>query len=278
MVSAIPGLRCISTGSWLAYQSTRFNWGSVPSRVSRRGEGVAGSKFHDHRRSVRFDDCLSILVSADRSAIACETYFRLATLDPAPTTMSRKLVLASGSPRRRQLLSAAGLSFELVESGVEERRQPQEPAREYALRMAQTKALAVARRLPDSIVLGADTVVECEAEILEKPVDAADAQRMLTLLAGRGHVVITAFAVAHDRRLIETEAVESEVFFRPLSETEIHDYIASGEPFDKAGAYGIQGIGGSFISRVDGPRDNVMGLPVEKVLAALERCGVTRPT
>jgi septum formation protein len=192
--------------------------------------------------------------------------------------MSRKLILASGSPRRRQLLSAAGLSFELAESGVEERRQPQEHAREYALRMAQTKALTVARRHPDSIVLGADTVVECETEILEKPVDADEAQRMLTLLAGRRHVVITAFAVAHDRGLVESEAVESEVFFRPLSETEIRDYIASGEPFDKAGAYGIQGIGGSFISRVNGSRDNVMGLPVEKVLAALQRCGVASPT
>ena len=242
--------------------------------MSGRGKG-AGSIFQDHRdsRTTFFQ-----FVSAHRSAIACETYFRLATLDPALTTMSRKLILASGSPRRRQLLSAAGLSFELAESGVEERRQPREHAREYALRMAQTKALAVARRRPDSIVLGADTVVECEAEILEKPVDAADARRMLTLLAGRGHVVITAFAVALDRRLVESEAVESEVFFRPLSETEIRDYIASGEPFDKAGAYGIQGSGRSFISRVDGPRDHVMGLPVEKVLAALERCGVARAT
>jgi septum formation protein len=192
--------------------------------------------------------------------------------------MARRLILASGSPRRRQLLGAAGLGFELAQSGIEERRQPHERAREYALRMAATKALAVARRYPDSIVLGADTVVACEAEILEKPVDAADAQRMLTILAGRGHVVITAFAVAHDERLIETEAVESEVFFRPLSEREIRDYIASGEPFDKAGAYGIQGMGGSFVSRVDGPRDNVMGLPVERVLAALERCGIARPT
>lgn len=192
--------------------------------------------------------------------------------------MSRKLILASGSPRRRQLLSEAGLSFELAESGVEERRQPHEGAREYALRMAQTKALAVARHHTDSIVLGADTVVECLAEILEKPVDAADAHRMLTILAGRRHVVITAFAVAHDHRLIETEAVESQVFFRPLSEAEIRDYIASGEPFDKAGAYGIQGMGGGFISKVEGLRDNVMGLPVQKVLAALERCGIAKPT
>lgn len=192
--------------------------------------------------------------------------------------MARTLILASGSPRRRQLLNAAGLSFELAESGVEERRQPRERAREYALRMARTKALAVARRHTDSIVLGADTVVECQAEILEKPVDATDAYRMLTILAGRGHVVITAFAVAHGSRVIEAEAVESRVFFRPLSEAEIHDYIASGEPFDKAGAYGIQGMGGGFIARVQGPRDNVMGLPVREVLAALERCGIGKPT
>jgi septum formation protein len=217
------------------------------------------------------------LVSAHWFAVACETHFRLATLDPALTIMSGKLILASGSPRRRQLLRAAGVSFELAESAVEERRLPQEPAREYALRMAGAKALAVARRHPASLVLGADTVVECQAEILEKPVDATDARRMLTILAGRGHVVITAFAFARDSRLIEAEAVQSEVFFRPLSETEIGDYIASGEPFDKAGAYGIQGMGGSFISRVEGPRDNVMGLPVARVLAALERCGIARP-
>jgi len=192
--------------------------------------------------------------------------------------MSRKLILASGSPRRRQLLSEAGLSFQLAESGVVERRLPDERARGYALRMAQAKALAVARRHNDSIVLGADTVVECLAEILEKPVDAADAYRMLTILAGRGHVVVTAFALAHDSRLIETEAVESRVFFRSLSEAEIREYIAGGEPFDKAGAYGIQGVGGGFISRVEGTRDNVMGLPVQRVLAALERCGIAKPT
>lgn len=184
-------------------------------------------------------------------------------------------VLASGSPRRRQLLTEAGLVFELMESGVEERREAREPAREYALRMAQAKASVVSSRAPSAIVLGADTVVECGGEILEKPSDAADARRMLSTLSERKHTVVTAFAIARGGQVIEADAVESSVFFRALSDAEIADYIATGEPFDKAGAYGIQGVGGGFIARVDGPRDNVMGLPVRNVLDALNRHGIT---
>jgi len=187
-----------------------------------------------------------------------------------------QLVLASGSPRRRQLLAEAGITFELAESGVEEQRRPQESAREYALRMARAKAEAVSTRVAPAIVLGADTVVECAGEILEKPVDAADARRMLGILSGRGHIVITAFALARDGQVIEADAVESAVFFRPLSDAEIREYVATGEPFDKAGAYGIQGAGGEFISNLEGPRDNVMGLPVRNVLAALARHGVAK--
>ena len=166
--------------------------------------------------------------------------------------------------------------FECIESGLEERRDPHERAREYALRMAEAKAAAVSGRMPDEIVLGADTVVECDGEILEKPVDEADARRMLSALSGRDHVVFTAFAIAHGGSVIESDTIESRVFFRLLSEVEIREYIATGEPFDKAGAYGIQGIGGSFISEVEGPRDNVMGLPVESVLAALARRGFAK--
>lgn len=184
------------------------------------------------------------------------------------------LVLASGSPRRRQLLTEAGLAFELMESGVEELRAAQEPAREYALRMARAKASAVSSRAATAVVLGADTVVECGGEILEKPSDPNDARRMLKRLSGRRHTVVTAFAIARDGRVIEADAVESAVFFRALSDEEISRYIATGEPFDKAGAYGIQGIGGGFIARVDGPRDNVMGLPVRNVLDALRRHGI----
>ncbi len=142
--------------------------------------------------------------------------------------------------------------------------------------MAREKALAVASRFPAAIVLGADTVVECNGSVLEKPVDANDAHRMLAMLSGRTHTVVTAFAIARDTRILAAEAVESRVTFRTLGAVEIDEYIAGGEPFDKAGGYGIQGIGGGFIAAVDGPRDNVMGLPVDKVLSALRRVGFKR--
>ncbi|MGB6552475.1 MAG: Maf family protein [Candidatus Binataceae bacterium] len=192
------------------------------------------------------------------------------------SSQSPKLILASGSPRRRQLLSAAGVSFQVIESAIPERRRDGENAREYAPRMARDKALAIASRFPAAIVLGADTVVECMGQVLEKPVDENDARRMLTMLSGRTHTVVTAFAIARGVRILAAEAVESHVTFRTLGTVEIDQYIASGEPFDKAGAYGIQGVGGGFISAVEGPRDNVMGLPVDNVLAALRRVGFER--
>src|SRR5262249_48983219 len=161
--------------------------------------------------------------------------------------------------------------------GFEEGGNRDESGRDYALRMAQAKALRVSNRIADAIVLGADTIVECAGRILEKPVDTADAHRMLMTLSGRAHVVVTAFAIARDGNIVETDAIESRVFFRPLSDAEVDAYIATGEPFDKAGAYGIQGIGAGFIARVEGPRDNVMGLPVDSVLAALARYGIARP-
>ena len=151
-----------------------------------------------------------------------------------------------------------------------------EPARDYALRMARDKAIAVSSRFREAIVIGADTIVVCETQILEKPADPADARRMLAMLSGRTHTVVTAFALARDGKILETSPVESKVTFRKLSDAEIEDYIATDEPFDKAGAYGIQGVGGGFISHVEGSRDNVMGLPTERVVAALARHGVKR--
>jgi nucleoside triphosphate pyrophosphatase len=189
---------------------------------------------------------------------------------------SIKVILASASPRRRQLLARARIEFEAIESQVPERHVPGEPPREYALRMARDKAAAVSSRLRHAIVVGADTIVVCEDRILEKPVDAADARRMLAMLSGRTHTVVTAFALARGGEILESSPVESRVTFRALSEAEIEDYIATEEPFDKAGAYGIQGIGGGFISQVEGSRDNVMGLPTERVVAALARYGVKR--
>ena len=152
-----------------------------------------------------------------------------------------------------------------------------EPARDYALRMACDKVRAVSSRFPDAIVVGADTIVVCENQILEKPADAADARRMLATLSSRTHTVVTAFALARGEKILESAPVESRVTFRKLSDAEIEAYIATDEPFDKAGAYGIQGIGGGFIAHVEGSRDNVMGLPVDHVVAALARYGV-RPS
>ncbi|MGD0673724.1 MAG: Maf family protein [Candidatus Binatus sp.] len=189
---------------------------------------------------------------------------------------SSKVILASVSPRRRQLLAAAGISFEVVESLVPERHEPGEPARDYALRMAREKAGAVSSRFPEAIVIGADTIVLCETQILEKPAHPDDARRMLGMLSGRVHTVVTAFALVRGGCILESSPVESQVTFRKLAEAEINDYIATEEPFDKAGAYGIQGVGGGFISHVEGSRDNVMGLPTERVVAALARWGVKR--
>ena len=187
---------------------------------------------------------------------------------------SIRVILASASPRRRQLLAAAGIRFDPIESRVPEGHVAGEPPRDYAIRMARDKAAAVSSRWPDAIVIGADTIVVCETQILEKPSDAADARRMLAMLSARTHTVVTAFALARGGKIVESSPVESRVTFRKLTQAEVDDYIATGEPFDKAGAYGIQGIGGGFISHVEGSRDNVMGLPTERVIAALARQGV----
>ena len=189
---------------------------------------------------------------------------------------SIKVILASASPRRRQLLGATGIEFDVIESLVPEQHIAGEPARDYALRMARDKAVAVSSRYPDAIVVGADTIVVCEGQILEKPADANDARRMLAMLSARTHTVITAFALARGGNILESSPVESLVTFRRLADAEIDHYIATAEPYDKAGAYGIQGVGGGFIAHVDGSRDNVMGLPTERVVAALARFGVKR--
>ncbi len=182
-----------------------------------------------------------------------------------------RLILASGSPRRRELLRAAGYEFEVVESGVDEAERPGESAEALAARVAREKALHVAaRQSEDALVLGADTVVAVEGELLAKPADAADAARMLRLLSGRTHQVFTAICLARAPRRVLAEAIERTlVTFRELSAAEIEDYIASGEPFDKAGGYGIQGGAAQFVSGVEGSYSNVVGLPMERVTELL---------
>lgn len=186
---------------------------------------------------------------------------------------STSLILASASPRRRDLLTAAGVDFTIIASGVDEQRHEREPAPDYAMRVAADKARDVSARAPEGLVLAADTVVELDGEVMLKPDDAAEARRMLVALAGRTHTVVTAYAIARGGFILESAPVTSRVTFRALSSKMIESYVASGEPLDKAGGYGIQGRGARFITEVEGPRDNVMGLPVAEVLAALRRHG-----
>jgi septum formation protein len=193
-------------------------------------------------------------------------------------TNATPLVLASASPRRKTLLEAAGVSFEIVESGIDEIRREGETAIDFAMRMAAEKALNVSARRPDALVLAADTIVECAGQVLGKPADHADARAMLQTLSGNTHAVVTAFAIASESTIADSLSVISRVTFRRLSSDEIAAYVASGAPLDKAGAYGIQDAGAGFIARVEGSRENVMGLPVREVLAALRRHGLTTPS
>ncbi|MGH8011321.1 MAG: Maf family protein, partial [Candidatus Binataceae bacterium] len=158
-----------------------------------------------------------------------------------------ELILASGSPRRRMLLARAGIAFRVIVSGIAEVRGSDEAADRYALRLACDKALNVSTCNPAAMVLAADTVVCCEGEILEKPRDAEDAARMLRMLSGKFHTVVTAYAIARYGSVIERAPVFSHVRFRELDEDEIWRYIATRAPFDKAGAYGIQDAGAGFI-------------------------------
>jgi septum formation protein len=191
-----------------------------------------------------------------------------------PFVPTSTLILASGSPRRRDLLTAAGIRFVIHESRIDEIRRDGEGGMAFALRMAHEKALSVASRYPHELILAADTIVELDGEVLGKPVDLADARRILHKLSKRTHRVVTAYALARSGAIIESVPITSDVTFRALTDDEIEHYLTTGEPFDKAGAYGIQGMGADFITAVEGDRSNVMGLPVVEVLATLARQGV----
>jgi septum formation protein len=188
-----------------------------------------------------------------------------------------RLVLASGSPRRRELLSAAGFTFEVRMVDVDERRENGERAAAYVDRLSRAKAEAAAVRDPGSAVIGADTVVVVDEEVLGKPRDASDAVRMLRLLSGRAHDVLTGVAVTwHGRTTSHVE--RTTVWFAPLSEHDIAWYVASGEPMDKAGAYAIQALASRFVPRIEGSYANVVGLPVAAVVRLLEEAGFPGPS
>jgi septum formation protein len=184
--------------------------------------------------------------------------------------MNANLILASASPRRRELLTQAGYSFLVEASSVVELRRPEEDAIRFATRLAREKAQDVFARRSSSIVLGADTVVVCDGEVMGKPVDAADAARMLRLLSGRTHQVVTGVAVVWGEGAAEVAAEVTQVTMRALAPQEIEEYVASGEPTDKAGAYAIQGYAGRWIPRISGCYFNVVGLPLALVASLLE--------
>lgn len=186
------------------------------------------------------------------------------------------LILASASPRRAEILRNAGFDFEVRPAHVDESLRPGESAKDYVRRLAEEKARMVAcqhgkRAMTEpSIVIAADTAVVAGEEILGKPVSDQDARRMLRLLSGKTHEVFTGLAVLSMPDQEVSVAVEvTRVTFARLSDEEIEDYVSSGEPFDKAGGYGIQGRGGKFVSRIEGCYFNVMGLPLARLYAML---------
>ena len=178
-----------------------------------------------------------------------------------------RLILASASPRRAQVLRDAGIEFEARLAQVEETRRPNEAPEAMVQRLAEEKAVAGAAGVAGAaLVIGADTAVVCESAVLGKPASPAEAQSMLHLLAGRTHRVVTGLAVLRlpDRGL-RVELETTRVAFAPMTERDIEEYVASCEPLDKAGAYGIQGRGGRFVTRIEGCYFNVVGLPLARL-------------
>ena len=187
--------------------------------------------------------------------------------------MSARLVLASASPRRRDILATLGLAFEAIAADVDETPRAQEPPAVLARRLAATKARAVAAREPGAFVLGADTVVVIDGEVLNKPADDADARAMVGRLGGRWHEVVTGVALARGETQLEALDVRTRVRFRALSPDTVARYVATGEGRDKAGAYAVQGIGAGLVERIDGSYANVVGLPACETLQLLSRHG-----
>jgi septum formation protein len=184
-----------------------------------------------------------------------------------------RIILASASPRRRELLALIGIAHDVLPADIDEAEHPGEAPAAYVERLAREKAVAVSARAPDALVIAADTTVVIDNVILGKPVDDADAARMLRTLSGRSHTVYTAIAAARGPR-VESEIEVVSVTFRPLEPDEIAAYIATREPMDKAGAYGIQGYGATIVERIDGDYFAVMGLSLGRTVRLMRRLGV----
>ena len=184
------------------------------------------------------------------------------------------LVLASASPRRADILAMLGLDFQIVPARVREERAPGEPPPRYVERLAREKAQAVAVTRPESLVLGGDTVVVQGDHLLEKPADPEEASRMLEALAGRDHEVHTGMALVSPGGRVTSEVATASVSIRDLSRAEIEAYVRTGEPMDKAGSYGIQGMGAALVSSIAGDYYAVVGLSVQSLVTLLGRVGI----
>lgn len=187
----------------------------------------------------------------------------------------KRIILASQSPRRSALLSAMGVRFETMVSGFDEQLDHDRDSALVAKELALGKAIAVARLHPDAYVIGADTIVSIEGRQLEKPRDEQEARDMLKLLAGKPNYVTTGLAVVclNDNVRL-TDADTTAVFFAPYDEKQVNDYVATGDPMDKAGGYGIQALMGTLITGIDGQYDTVVGLPTAPLAGLLARCGI----
>ena len=187
---------------------------------------------------------------------------------------SVEVILASGSPRRRQLLDLIGVRHQVRPADIDETYLAGEIPEAHAERLAREKAATIAGEAPGALVIGADTIVVVDGIVLGKPRDVGDARRMLAMLSGRSHTVMTAVAVSFAEKLVSgVEIVD--VTFLPIDDDEIGRYIATGEPMDKAGAYGIQGYGATIVRRIDGDYFAVMGLSLVRLVALLREAGVT---
>jgi septum formation protein len=192
--------------------------------------------------------------------------------------MPLKIVLASSSPRRKELLRKLGIGFYVIPSLMDEIPLKGESPEGFALRVSMEKALSVAGRLDeDCVVIGADTIVVIDGEILGKPRDEGEAKSMLERISGREHRVITAFSIVRPKgEILHSETVESRVKIKALAPWEIEGYIKTGEPMDKAGAYGAQGIGAFMIEEIHGSYTNVVGLPLSQLVDVLTKLGILR--
>jgi septum formation protein len=195
-----------------------------------------------------------------------------------PEHLQQHLLLASASPRRREILENLGFEFEIIPTGVDEDEVPWHDPVGAAKLLAEIKAVEAQRTRPRKTIIGADTIVLCEGVRMGKPVDDEDARGMLERLSGRPHEVVTGLALVAPPNVRIIDAERTTVVFREISAGEIGKYIATGEPFDKAGAYAIQGYASAFVDRIEGCYFNVVGLPVALLMRMFKRLGSALPT